>query len=425
MIEPLKGLCIRLFQGVAAIILWAVFQKLTIGYEIFRRFSHDPGNCRSQPVLRAILTFSLVVLYSHAAIALDSWQKLDRRLKGHVFQLNVGLKIRLKDGLWADLADLSPKYRFPVFSTTKEDKGYRVVGFGSSFPIKTYQTQKTYFLTSRHVVDSSDQIIKECERFYAAMRLYAEKTASGQDVDKRYRDLLQTVNLSTRKELLPAERELLRTGGLCDYKSPLLPPERKLYQQTVDAVWDTYESYLSLRSDPGRLLFRKYCLLGGVTSEVGYFLHPPGPATQVPLKATLYKVASSDTEPDLAVLMVSSPLVPCLELERESPSEGQEIQVIGYPTASDQIDSDSSKYYAPTFSTGRISRVVSRTLQVDAPITTGNSGGPVVNQKGKVLGVVAVRAISAKGGELPNFAGAIAVRSIIAFAPELFRRPER
>ncbi|HEY9867900.1 MAG TPA: trypsin-like peptidase domain-containing protein, partial [Candidatus Obscuribacterales bacterium] len=76
----------------------------------------------------------------------------------------------------------------------------------------------------------------------------------------------------------------------------------------------------------------------------------------------------------------------------------------------------------PTFNTGRISRVAPRILQVDAPVTTGNSGGPVVNQRGKVVGVVAVRALSARGGELPNFGGAITVHSVQSFAPELFEK---
>lgn len=109
-----------------------------------------------------------------------------------------------------------------------------------------------------------------------------------------------------------------------------------------------------------------------------------------------------------------------MELDMVVPSEGQEIQVIGYPMASDQLDSDSSKYYAPTFTTGRISRVTPKVLQVDASITTGNSGGPVVNQKGKVVGVVARRALSTSGSELTNFGGAVTASSMQSFVPELF-----
>ena len=314
--------------------------------------------------------------------------------------MNVGLKLRLKSGAWVQLADLCPKYHYPVFSTTTEDKGYRVVGFGSSFPVRAAKTDRAYFLTNRHVVDSCDPIIKECERFYAAMRLYAEQTSAGSDFEKRYRELLSIINLSTKKDL--------STG------------ERAIYQSTADAIWDTYEAYLSVKADPSRLLFQKYLAQVVVEPDIGYFLHAPGPVTQPALQAQLYKVARVESDPDLAVLAVPGATTTLMEFDPIPPSEGQEIQVIGYPTASEQIDVDASRYYSPTFNTGRISRVAPRILQVDAPITTGNSGGPVVSQRGKVLGVVAVRALSERGGELPNFGGAITLQSVQSFAPELF-----
>lgn len=74
-----------------------------------------------------------------------------------------------------------------------------------------------------------------------------------------------------------------------------------------------------------------------------------------------------------------------------------------------------------------VSRVAPRLLQVDAPVSTGNSGGPVISQRGKVLGVIVRRASTQQKlgseiiqTELPNFGGAITVQSVRAFAPELF-----
>jgi S1-C subfamily serine protease len=52
----------------------------------------------------------------------------------------------------------------------------------------------------------------------------------------------------------------------------------------------------------------------------------------------------------------------------------------------------------------------------------GNSGGPVVNVRGKVVGVVEVRARTADGSELPKFGGAVSIQSVRSFAPELFQR---
>jgi hypothetical protein len=330
----------------------------------------------------------------------ETWERLDKRLKGQVLHLNVALKMRLKSGLFVQLTDASPKYRYPVFGTTSDDRGYRVVGFGTAFPIASKQHDKTYYLTSDHVVTSGTELTKECQRFYAAMRLAAEKTANGGNVDARFKDLLNTVNLSMKKDMSAAEKAQ--------------------YVATIDGIWDVYESYLSLRADPGRLLFQKYLSQVGVDYDIGYFLHKVGPVSDPAIQATIYKTTKGVNDPDIAIL--SSPqnsLLP-LDFDIVQPSEGQDIEVVGYPAASDQIDIDAGKYYSPTFTSGRISRIAPRMLQIDAPITTGNSGGPVVSQRGKVVGVVARRARAAHGEELSNFGGAVTIDSIRSFAPELF-----
>jgi S1-C subfamily serine protease len=57
--------------------------------------------------------------------------------------------------------------------------------------------------------------------------------------------------------------------------------------------------------------------------------------------------------------------------------EGETIYVIGHP--------EGLKY---TLSTGIISRMENSTLQISAPVSPGNSGGPVYDQQGNLLGVV-------------------------------------
>ncbi len=339
---------------------------------------------------------------------LEPWEILDKKLKSQVYQLNVGIKIHLKGGLYAHLTDKSPKFGFAVFGTSTDDKGFRVVGSGSSFPVKTALSDRSYFLTNRHVVDSGSGLGGECERFFAAMRLHAQQTAGFQDPEARFRELLNIVNLSQKKEMNLAEKVL--------------------YQTTVDAIWDTYENHLSVRVDPSRAQFTRYLAQAGVDVETGYFLHSAGPVSQQALQAQVFRCAKSESEPDLAILWIANPGLPKLDFDEEQPTEGQEIQVIGYPLASDQIDFDSGSYYAPTFSTGRISRVAPRLLQVDAPVSVGNSGGPVISHRGKVVGVIVRRAsMQQKLGtqviqtELPNFGGAITISSVKAFAPELFK----
>jgi S1-C subfamily serine protease len=60
-----------------------------------------------------------------------------------------------------------------------------------------------------------------------------------------------------------------------------------------------------------------------------------------------------------------------------TPKEGQTIYVIGHPQG--------LKY---TLSTGIISRMEDSTLQISAPVSPGNSGGPVYDLQGNLLGVV-------------------------------------
>jgi len=357
----------------------------------------------SKKLVAAAMALATVVsaCFAPATGAVETWESLDKKLKTQVYHLNVALKIRLKDGLYAQFSDATPRNHYAVFSTSKDSKGYQVVGFGTAFPVKTTQSDKTYFLTNRHVVSSKDSMISECEKFFAAMRYYAEQTASNKDVDGKYKELLQTVNLCVKKDMSAVERSS--------------------YVSTAEAIWDCYDRFLTKRADPGRILFNKYLSQAGMDIEEGYFLHAPGPITQPALEAKLYKVAK-DSEPDLALLTIGNTRIAGMDFDPVEPSEGQEIQVIGYPKASDDIDSDSGKYYAPTFSTGRVSRVTPHILQVDAPITTGNSGGPVVSLRGKVLGVVALRALGAHGGELSNFGGAVTIQSVQSFAPELFSK---
>lgn len=337
------------------------------------------------------------------ADAAETWEKLDKRLKTQVYQINVGLRLKFKNGDDIYLADLSPKKQLQVFNTTKDSLPFKVVGMGSTFPIKVRspQTEKIFFLTNRHVVDGAQSMIIECRRFYSAMYLLAEQFGDS-SVEQKFKQLQDIIALASKKNLSTAE---LAT-----------------YQNTADLIWNAYDTYLSKKADPGQQRLQKYIDKLNIEYEVGYFMHAAGPSSQAAIEAQLYKVAQSDNEPDLAILQVASKETNAIPLEFDTlpASEGQEIQVVGYPVASDQIDADSGQYYTPTFNTGRISRVAPRLIQVDAPITTGNSGGPVISLRGKVLGVVALRAMSKSGSELSNFGGAITVESVRNFAPELF-----
>lgn len=357
-----------------------------------------------RPICVLILVALVFLQTLLPAMSSEVWERLDRKLKTQVLELNVGVKLRFKSGYWIQLTGYSPKNRYPVFGTTPDDRGFRVISYGSAFPLKASDHSKAYYITMRHVVINGDELVKECQRFFAALRLAAEKTANGKDVDTRFRELITVINLPIVK------------------KEGLTAAEKTTYLTTIDSIWDVYDSFLSLRADPSRTLFQKYSNQVPIEQEIGYFLHKTGPASDPAIQATVFKLAKNN-EGDLAILTSSPNGIPPLELDPLTPTEGEEIQVVGYPTASEQIDLDASKYYAPTFASGRISRVTPRMLQVDAPVTNGNSGSPVISERGKVLGAVAARARSQDGSELSNFTGVFPASSIKNFAPELFAGP--
>jgi len=103
-------------------------------------------------------------------------------------------------------------------------------------------------------------------------------------------------------------------------------------------------------------------------------------------------------KPDLALIkIVDSDLYKYPVLELANPnniSTGQSINVIGFPGAAMNetiFSKDSSNI--PTITKGTISAIKDsyvknfKILQIDASISFGNSGGPIINNEGNVLGI--------------------------------------
>lgn len=94
------------------------------------------------------------------------------------------------------------------------------------------------------------------------------------------------------------------------------------------------------------------------------------------IEATLVK---SSTELDLAVLEITSTtILDICEFKDVTPSEGMLVFAVG--TATD-ID------YSNSVTMGIISRIDDTTIQHDAAINNGNSGGPLFNFNGEIVGI--------------------------------------
>src|SRR5689334_2288690 len=124
-------------------------------------------------------------------------------------------------------------------------------------------------------------------------------------------------------------------------------------------------------------------------------------------KGKIYPVTGAlavDEEGDLALLNVDMPLdrIRSTELARELPDEGEQIFVIGNPLKLEGSVSD-----------GIVSAVREvpnsyRIIQITAPISHGNSGSPVFNLKGQVLGVVTIKVTNGQNINLAIAAARVA-----------------
>ncbi len=109
------------------------------------------------------------------------------------------------------------------------------------------------------------------------------------------------------------------------------------------------------------------------------------------------QVLDSNSVSDVAIVKLERPTDQRKPLALRAPDDsmvGSKVYAIGYPGAADSLAAVSQ--WGPndsTFTTGSISRLVTEDgtttpyVQIDAVISHGNSGGPLVDEKGTVLGI--------------------------------------
>lgn len=118
---------------------------------------------------------------------------------------------------------------------------------------------------------------------------------------------------------------------------------------------------------------------------------------------------SPANEKDIAIIKIDQKDRQALELGRsETAKIAEKIYVTGYPGAVVEHPLlDKKDGLEPTVTAGIVSGRVktkdgSPCIQTDAAITHGNSGGPVVNERGSVIGIATFGSIGKKG-EVPGF----------------------
>jgi putative serine protease PepD len=91
------------------------------------------------------------------------------------------------------------------------------------------------------------------------------------------------------------------------------------------------------------------------------------------------EVVRTDEDLDLAVVAVDEDLQP-LSVAEQVPQVGEPVLVVGSPLGLEQ-----------SVVTGIVSAFRDKHIQISAPLNPGNSGGPVVNAVGELVGVAVLK----------------------------------
>ena len=106
-------------------------------------------------------------------------------------------------------------------------------------------------------------------------------------------------------------------------------------------------------------------------------------------------IIGHDAERDVAVLRLEEPVdAPVLTFSAEVPRVGEEVAAIGHPRGLPlalTVGRVTSMNGSFDFGSPGSPDVVEDLIQTDAVVAPGNSGGPLVNERGEVIGVVVLR----------------------------------
>jgi S1-C subfamily serine protease len=200
---------------------------------------------------------------------------------------------------------------------------------------------------------------------------------------------------------------------------------KMLFQQLVIQVArsnnDDPRTYLNnpelLRRIDGLVSLRNF-------QHIHHVVIPDGTAMPFEIKAF---GAPAGEGKDVSVIKIEVKNAPVLKLgDSERVQLQDHISVVGYPAAADTFDSgilSSKSALEASITDGKVSAKKnaadgSPILQVSAPATHGNSGGPVLNDAGEVVGMLTFRGDTVNGNEVSGFAFVVSASTMMEFVKQ-------
>ncbi|HJQ27310.1 MAG TPA: trypsin-like peptidase domain-containing protein [Blastocatellia bacterium] len=156
--------------------------------------------------------------------------------------------------------------------------------------------------------------------------------------------------------------------------------------------------------DKARYIYQNARLTG--LKHIHHVLLPNGDNFQFEIKAFGAPVGEGK---DVSVIKIEVKNAPVLKLGDSDKVKLQDhITVFGYPGAADTGVLDQKSILEASITDGKVSAKKNAqdgapVLQVSAPSTHGNSGGPVLNDKGEVVGMLTFRGDTVNGQEVQGF----------------------
>jgi S1-C subfamily serine protease len=211
-----------------------------------------------------------------------------------------------------------------------------------------------YIMTNAHVVYVSDQ--------EAAYKLY---NAAFQEIQNGiYSDVASRYNLTEEQK-----------------------------QRVIKAISEKFMAYIAQYGQLSNVKVDNYAM-PGVLLPGEAFTNVAWPA-DLKVKGQMLdeKANTISWGKDVAIIKVNQKNLPVVKLgDSDQLSTGEQIFVIGYPGTGMDIIFDNTQTIEPTVTSGIVSARKMMTnnvevIQTDAAINHGNSGGPVFNDKGEVIGI--------------------------------------
>ena len=252
---------------------------------------------------------------------------------------------------------------------------------------------------------------------------YAVVTWQYSGTDSRVSDVLNQVGNQTSISssgsgaIISSDGYIVTNGHVVEFSHQMSDKDlvNTAFEQFVTQVakaynWDVTQTYNYILPDMGYTMGQK---------GTKVYL----PAVKEPLDADV-KIYSAPIGQgkDVAVLKIAGENYPTISLGDSNDIENQEnIWAIGYPAAADSDVLSSDSLLESTMNGGQISSTSKTTdtgspvIQINAATTHGNSGGPVINDKGQIIGLLTFRGDTVNGQEVQGFNFAVPVNTVKEF----------